>query len=183
MAAGSLGVLLAEQGDVEGAKAAYQQAIDSGAPRGSTEGALNLGVLLRRQGDVDGAQAAYQQAIDSGHPEQAPKAAANLGLCSRSKGMSRAPRPPTSRPSTPATPSGAEGRGEPGAVLADQGDVEGAKAAYQQAIDSGTRCADGDEQPGGRYSTGWETLTALRPPTSRLSTPATLTQHRRPWPT
>ncbi|MBV9455477.1 MAG: tetratricopeptide repeat protein [Rubrobacter sp.] len=67
-----LGVLLAEQGDIEGARAAYQQAIDSNHPGQAPAAAVNLGVLLKEQGDVQGARAAYQQAIDSNHPEVVP---------------------------------------------------------------------------------------------------------------
>ena len=58
-----------------GAKAAYQQAIDSGHADVAPEAAVGLGVLLARQGDVAGAKAAYQQAIDSGHTDEAPTAA------------------------------------------------------------------------------------------------------------
>ena len=63
------GVLLAEQGDVQGAKAAYQQAIDSGHADEAPTAAVNLGVLLQEQGEWRGAKAAYQQAIDSGHAD------------------------------------------------------------------------------------------------------------------
>jgi tetratricopeptide (TPR) repeat protein len=79
-AAYNLGQLLAEQGDVAGARTAYQQAIDSGHPDWAPEAAYNLGLMLRRQGDVTGARTAYQQAIDSGHREAAPTAGVGLGL-------------------------------------------------------------------------------------------------------
>ena len=65
----NLGVLLAEQGDVEGARAAYQRAIDSGHPEQAPAAMVSLGVLLNEQGDVEGARAAFQRAIDSGHPD------------------------------------------------------------------------------------------------------------------
>lgn len=80
MAARNLGVLLAGQGDTDGAKSAYQQAIDSGHPVAAPMAIVNLGNLLARQGDADGAKSAYQQAIDSGHAVAAPMAAHNLGL-------------------------------------------------------------------------------------------------------
>jgi len=60
---------------VEGARAAYQQAIDSGDPDAAPGAALSLGNLLADQGDVEGARAAYQQAIDSGDPEASALAA------------------------------------------------------------------------------------------------------------
>src|SRR2546421_604840 len=78
--AGNLGVLLAEQGDVAGAKAAYQQAIESEHADVAPWAAVNLGLLLAEQGDVADAKAAWQQAIESGHADAAPSAAFNLGL-------------------------------------------------------------------------------------------------------
>ena len=62
-----IGDLLSEQGDTAGAKAADQQAADSGHHTVSPRGAVHLGDLLRKQGDTAGAKAAYQQAADSGH--------------------------------------------------------------------------------------------------------------------
>ena len=62
-----LGALLEQQGDVQGARTAYQQAIDSGHRDLSPKMAVNLGALLHREGDVQAARTAYQRAIDSGH--------------------------------------------------------------------------------------------------------------------
>jgi tetratricopeptide (TPR) repeat protein len=131
-AALNLGMLLAEQGDAAGARAALQQAIDSvseiehapeedlvgawvagvhvglqwainsGHPNEAPRAAFELGVLLASRGDVAGARAALQWVIDSGHPDNAPWAAFHLGV-----------------------------------LLEEQGDAAGARAAYQQAIDSG----------------------------------------------
>ena len=67
-AAFNLGVLLEKQGDVAGARAAYQRAIDSGKPDYALMAAVNLGMVLGKQGDVAGARAAYQRAIDSRAP-------------------------------------------------------------------------------------------------------------------
>jgi tetratricopeptide (TPR) repeat protein len=78
-AAFNLGALLYEQGDIEGARAAYQRAIDSDHSDAAPMAATNLGIVLAEQGDIEGTRAALQQAIDSGHPDQAPKAAVNLG--------------------------------------------------------------------------------------------------------
>src|SRR5919197_661610 len=47
----NLGVLLAGQGDAEGARAAYQRAIDSGHVDTAPMAAVHLGVLLAAQGD------------------------------------------------------------------------------------------------------------------------------------
>jgi tetratricopeptide (TPR) repeat protein len=62
----------------DGARAAYQFAIDSGHADEAPKAALGLGILLKEQGDSDGARAAYQHAIDSGHPEAKPLASAAL---------------------------------------------------------------------------------------------------------
>ena len=71
-------------------------------------------------------------------PRPGPAAASTSGSCSRSRGMWRAPGRPTSRRSTPATPTQAPTAAlNLGILLEEQGDVEGARAAYQQAIDSG----------------------------------------------
>ncbi len=51
-----LGLLLEEQGDAEGAREAYQRAIDSGHPDAAAVAAFNLGNLLREQGDLAGAR-------------------------------------------------------------------------------------------------------------------------------
>jgi len=67
-AARNTGVLLQANGDTEGARAAFQQAIDSGHAEQMPKAELNLGVLLQGQGDRDGAIAAYQQAIGSAAP-------------------------------------------------------------------------------------------------------------------
>jgi hypothetical protein len=73
-----LGGLLQEQRDLEGAKVAYQHAIDSGYAEWAPRAAVNLGILLQGQGDLEGAKVAYQQAIDSGLPEVTPAAMDNL---------------------------------------------------------------------------------------------------------
>ena len=60
------------------------------------------------------------------------------GCCWQTRGTCRARRTPTRRPSTPATPTWHRGpQLNLGMLLADQGDVQGAKDAYQKAIDSG----------------------------------------------
>ncbi|HEY0409249.1 MAG TPA: tetratricopeptide repeat protein, partial [Candidatus Dormibacteraeota bacterium] len=65
MAARSLGDLLLRHDDVQGACAAFQQAIASGHPNQAPRAAVNLGITLAKQRDVEGARAAFRQAIDS----------------------------------------------------------------------------------------------------------------------
>ena len=66
--------LLSEQGEVSGARDAYQRAIDSGHAEHAPAAAVFLGYLLDEQGDVAGARDAYQRAIDSRHPRFGPLA-------------------------------------------------------------------------------------------------------------
>lgn len=63
---------------MEGARAACQQAIDSGHADWAPLAAANLGNVLASQGDVEGARAAYQLAIDSGHTRVASAARRRL---------------------------------------------------------------------------------------------------------
>jgi cellulose synthase operon protein C len=72
--------LLAEQGDLDGARRACEQVTASGNPDQAPRAAVNLGVLLAEQGDLEGARVAFQQAADSSHPDQAPWAILGLGI-------------------------------------------------------------------------------------------------------
>ena len=58
----NFGIFLEEQGDVDGAKAAFEKGIELGND-GATRG---LGVLLEREGDVDGAELAFEKGIELG---------------------------------------------------------------------------------------------------------------------
>jgi DNA polymerase III delta prime subunit len=124
-----------EQGDVEEARAAYQQAIASGhAPKA----VFSLGRLLERQGDVRGAKKAYQQAIASGHADYAPVAAFSLGnLLERQghvEGAEASYRQAIASGHAEVAPEAAIILGE---LLEKQGDLEGAKTVYQWVIASG----------------------------------------------
>ena len=91
-AAVSRAKMLSEHGDVEGARSAYQQAIDSGHPEHAPAAAFSLGLLLGQHGDWAGAQAAYWYAANSGHPEHSPPAARNLGHIFKRQGRFRQAR-------------------------------------------------------------------------------------------
>jgi tetratricopeptide (TPR) repeat protein len=73
-----LGNSLRTAGDVEGARQAYQRAIDSGDLHGAPAGEWSTGALLLEAGDAAGACAAFRRAIDSGHPAWSVRAALNL---------------------------------------------------------------------------------------------------------
>jgi tetratricopeptide (TPR) repeat protein len=72
--------------DPDCARAAFQQAIDSGDANVVPNAYVSLGELLWRRGDIDGAQAAFQQAIDSGDAIYAPIEIARLGELSKRHG-------------------------------------------------------------------------------------------------
>jgi tetratricopeptide (TPR) repeat protein len=73
-----LGNSLRAAGDVEGARQAYQRAIDSGDLHAVPAGEWATGALLLDTGDVAGACAAFRRAISSGHPAWSVRAALNL---------------------------------------------------------------------------------------------------------
>jgi Tfp pilus assembly protein PilF len=133
-----LGLRLAEQGDVAGARAAYQRAIDSGHPDAAPMAARYLGFLLAEQGDVAGARAAYQRAIDSGHPDAAPIATNNLGRFLAEQRDVAGARAAYQRAIDSGHPDAAPwAANNLGVIHAEQMDVVGAQAGYQRAIDSG----------------------------------------------
>ncbi|HKD88555.1 MAG TPA: hypothetical protein VKB62_08505 [Streptosporangiaceae bacterium] len=129
-----LGDLLHRDGNLDGAKAAYQQAVDAGryevlidmahllcftdneAARACLDQAISIGgpdlaahalftlSAVLRASDPAGAESALLQAIETGHPDWAPAAMSCLGD-----------------------------------LRAEQCDDVGARAAYQQAIDTGHR--------------------------------------------
>ncbi len=134
----NLGALLDRQGDIDGAREAYQRAIDSGDPEAAPLAAFNLGVLLKEQGDTEGAREAYQKAIDSGHPDEAPGAAFNLGVLLKEQGDTEGAREAYQRVIDSGHPGKAPGAAfNLGALLKEQGDTEGTREAYQRVIDSG----------------------------------------------
>jgi Tfp pilus assembly protein PilF len=136
-AARNLGVLLAEQGDVEGARAAFQQAIASGHPDEAPRAARNLGLLLAEQGDLEGARAALQQAIASGHPDEGPRAARNLGLLRAEQGDLEGARAALQQAIASGHRDHAPLAARSLGMLLRRSDVQGACAAFQQAIASG----------------------------------------------
>ena len=137
-AAYHLGLSLEVKGDVEGARTAYQQVVDSGHPEYAPQAANKLGHLLQGQRDPEGAQAAYQEAINSGDPETAAVAASGLGYLLLMQGDVEGARAAYRRAIESGKPeTAAMTTNNLGHLLEEQGDLEGARAAYQQAIESG----------------------------------------------
>jgi hypothetical protein len=125
----NLGLLLAMQGNIAGARDTYQKAITSGHAEWAPAALVCLGLLLAQQGDDSGARAAYERAIASGHVKWAKAAKSGLGTL----GPSRYSPLPCSHLNilTPATAVSL------GLLLAEQGDVDDARIIYQRIIDSG----------------------------------------------
>jgi tetratricopeptide (TPR) repeat protein len=82
-AAYDLGVLLVDQGDLDGAQTAWQLAVDSHHPRFGQLANLRLGLLLDECGDLDGAVAAWEHATHADDPKIAADATALLADASQ----------------------------------------------------------------------------------------------------
>jgi tetratricopeptide (TPR) repeat protein len=139
----NLGWLLEDQGDVEGAKAAYQKAIKS-RDLGPMV-ALNLVRLLVEQGDLEGAKVAYQtgnlataETAWGRTSDGVPLSSFNLGVLRDQQadleGAKVAYQEAIDSGHADQAPMAALSLGW---LQEEQGDLEGAKAAYQRAIDSG----------------------------------------------
>jgi tetratricopeptide (TPR) repeat protein len=74
----ALGDDLRARGDIAGARAAFQRAIDSGDPDIAAAGAWWMGTLLRDAGDPAGAGEHYRRVIGSGHPTWSLRAGIDL---------------------------------------------------------------------------------------------------------
>lgn len=70
---------LRRDGDLDGARRAFQRAADSGDRHGAPAGLWNLGLLARLAGDDAAAREHYRRAIESGHPAWSLRAALALG--------------------------------------------------------------------------------------------------------
>ena len=77
-AALQLGILLAHEGDLNGARAAYQHAVDFGHTDMAPWPMVKLAIALIEHADMETAQAALQSALDTRHPPVV--AVASLGL-------------------------------------------------------------------------------------------------------
>ena len=130
------GDLLRTLDDLDGARAAYQQAVDGG----DVPAMLSLAHLLMADlGDAEGAQAWFRRAIGSGNAAVAAEALVELGhllvLFQRDTEAARVAFQQAIDSGHPEwAPAGMVGLGH---LLRKQGDSAGARAAYQQAVDSG----------------------------------------------
>ena len=127
-----MGVVLGEQGDTEGAIAAYRNIIREDSREQYAKAQVNLGVALGEQGDIGGAIAAYQNIAREDSLAWYAKAQFNLGVIlgvqGDTEGAIAAYRNITRKDSPEPY---AKAQFNLGVVLGEQGDTEGAIAAYR----------------------------------------------------
>ena len=137
-AAVSVGALLANQGDLEGAMALYQQAADSGDILWAPRAASRLGALLEQLNNLEGARTAYDKAMKSSDTGEASKAAFSLGRVLEQLDDLAGARTAYGKAVTSADPEeAAQAAFSLGRILEQLNDLKGAKAAYQRAAESG----------------------------------------------
>ena len=132
-----LGTLLRDEGDVEGAKAAYQQAIDAG--RHQT--LIDLAHLFRFT-EHDAARACLDQAMRVGDQDLTAQALVTLSTVLAGSGPERSDPTAAEAALLQAIGTGHEywapaAMSRLGWLRARRGDTQGAREAYQQAIDTG----------------------------------------------
>jgi Flp pilus assembly protein TadD len=126
----NLGVVLVRQEDLDGAIAAYREAIRL-HPHRAPKPNYNLGLALRKKGDLGGAIAAYREAV-----RLDPKYIAawnSLGVALREQGDLEGAIT-AFRETIRIDPKYALGHSNLGLVLRDKGDLDGAVAAFQEAV-------------------------------------------------
>ena len=132
-----LGACLGHHGDHDGAKAAWQRAIAAGHRGHAAAARCRLGDLLLEEGDPAGAQAAWRSVIDAGDPEWAHVAYTDLVNVLRDIGDIDGIRDAYQLAVQSGIPDAPYGLMIIGNVLDQQGDTQGAHAAWRQAIDVG----------------------------------------------
>src|SRR5215472_4437510 len=132
----ALGDLLTDSGDPAGATAAYEQAIESSDPELSTAAGMYLGVLLAHQGNLAAARDALDRMIDAAGPDGAAVAASHLGITYQHYGPTRAKYVAEQVIASSHPELAPVAMVFLGNLLAEQGDLASARAAYEQAVAS-----------------------------------------------
>jgi tetratricopeptide (TPR) repeat protein len=135
--------MLNRTGDPEAAAALYREAAEAGDADWSGHALFSLGGLLERQGDPAGAKAAWQRAIDARNPEWARPSFTSLVNLLVEQHDADAVRAAYVRAAALGTPDAPYALVQLGGMLDDLGDADGARAAWQQAIDAGCEDPDG----------------------------------------
>jgi len=132
----ALGDLLADSGNPDAARAAYEQAIGSSDSELSAAAGMYLAVLLAHQGDLAAARNALDRLIDTVGPDGAAVAASHLGLTYQHYGPTRAKYVAEQVIASSHPELAPVAMVFLGNLLAEQGDLAGARAAYEQAVAS-----------------------------------------------
>jgi hypothetical protein len=127
---------------VAGATAALRPLIDTGSTAWASHAALDLGELLEGTGDVAGARAVWQPLIDAANPEWAGAAFLRLVNLLRGEEDAAGLRAACQAAAALDNPEALYALDQLGQLLHDQGDVEGAHAVWQEAIDAGYENAE-----------------------------------------
>lgn len=141
-AAMALARLLERRGDVAGAAGALRQLIDTGSTAWAGHASLDLGELLEGTGDVAGAKAEWQPLIDAADPEWAGAAFLRLVNLLRAEADAAGLRAAYQAAVALKNPEALYALDQLGHLRHDKGDVEGAHAAWQEAIDAGYEHAE-----------------------------------------
>lgn len=138
----SLAALRRHAGDDQGAEAMYRAAAQAGNPNLAAEASWTLGELLERTGDADAATAEWRRVIDSGDPEWAGPALTSLVNLLSEHNNAEGLRAAYTTGAAHGNPEAPYALTQLGQVLESQGDIDGARQAWQQAVDAG--CDDPD---------------------------------------
>jgi len=134
--------VLEQQGDLDGARAIYQQVTDAEDAGQAAQALVSLGKLLESQGDAVGAKAAYWRVLDSTAASWAAHGLTNLvNLLEREGDLDGAQAAYGKAMET-------RNRDAPyalaviGQLLEARGDTAAARAAYEQSAEAGCELAD-----------------------------------------
>jgi tetratricopeptide (TPR) repeat protein len=138
----SLAGPLMRRGDLEGAAALFREAVQTGTPDRSAHASSFLADILEDQGDLAGATAIWQRLIDSRSPDWAAPAFNSLVHALAGQDDADGLRAAYVTGAALANPEAPYALLQLGQLLEARGDLDGAHAAWQQAIDAG--CDDPD---------------------------------------
>jgi TPR repeat protein len=134
----NLGILEAEQNNLDQARHWFQQAIDTGHPDTAPNAMVNLGILNAEQNNLDQARHWFQQAIDTDHPHAAPNAMVNLGILECDHGdLDRARHWYQQAIGTGHSEQAPKAMYDLGILERDHGDLDRARHWFQEAIGTG----------------------------------------------
>ena len=130
------------RGNTQGARQAFQQAIDTGHPVWANSSGADLAWMLEEAGDRAGAREHYQRVVESGPNGRAETALASLIRLLRDDDDLAGLRALHHTAIETANSSAPDVLEAIGRLLEERGDTEGARQAFQQAIDTGSDYAD-----------------------------------------